>query len=442
MKFNMLCSFLTNALWIVIGLAILALLILCIKSKLARVVSFSVLAIATVFTIFATGAISCYFTVQYFTSQGGTFGNATEGTHNTISVFYNGDRTFTFYKLGFSSSGIANEYTSTVIFEEKSMLVDRTDTFFLNGRECDIKDYSIDFLQSTMKMAFYDKDNNVAFEDVLIISLWTYDDSMKLQLTTNGGDRAVKYWTRYLTKNKFVLSIDKASKIPSFDEISKDTATSTNNKLKFFLLVDEDASNINGVVINYVNTRTQKSFNKWLSNKNGNTFTVYDLVWGDYKIFVDKQNGFIIKVNGQEEYTTELSFDNTENVTITVLVDPNYTQPVDPISYSLTLNINFDASCKKTDAFQGKISVNIYDLNNKAVYTYAFDMIPNTNVSKVLKGLTPSKYRVAITAPSMHIGYLENDFIRYDYDINDDNPNVVVNCLIKKTMDDAPVVSN
>ena len=125
-------------------------------------------------------------------------------------------------------------------------------------------------------------------------------------------------------------------------------------------------------------------------------------------------------------------FSITENSTITL-----YAQWKS--SGVITINIKFDSGCTSGT----KIAVNVYDLTNKKVYTYAVTVQANGTATITIKGLVPSQYMITVTAPSKHTGYVGTaetpTLIRDTQTLSD---NLTWNVLVKKTMTGGFVTSN
>lgn len=425
-------GFMKTALWIVIVVAVIALLVLCIKSSLARTAIFSVLGVVLVATILITGIMSCYYSIEYFTTQGGVFGESISGEHNIVKVYYDGDKTFTYSAFGFSSKGNSNEYISTIEFEEKTLKINSGQTFYLNDSECDLLKNESDLLQSSIKMTFFDNENNVAFEDTITISLFCYENSLKLQLKTNGGDKAVKYWTRFLIKEKFKLHIENSNSLPKYDSLNKDKDTSFNNTLSFRLQKENDIE-VNGVTINCVNLRNNSEFSFLLTTKNSD----YTVAWGYYKITAMSIDGYTITINGQSELLIEVIGNSINEIVVNVDKDVEFVEPDEPIKCTLTVNISFNDNCTS----DRRIALNVYNMDDKKTYTSSIDVVPGSTVAETFKGLTTGQYMVTITTPAGHTA-LSNGSVRAFVVLSTSNTNGVVNYELVKTSDASDVVTN
>lgn len=189
---------------IIIGLVSFTLLLLFVP------ISRPIIAVVCCALFFISGIYSCFFSIRYFTLKSAIYGEATEGQHNVTKVLYDGFNSFDFKTFGFQATNITNEYSCKVKFD-KTVNLKNKNAFSVNGSMVETIGKDSDYIKSVYGYYFMDDNKAKLVEDKLYITLYTYKDTMELEVKTKGGDNAVKYWRRYLSKNKFVLSLTEES---------------------------------------------------------------------------------------------------------------------------------------------------------------------------------------------------------------------------------------
>ncbi len=185
---------------IIVGLVSFTLLLLFVP------ISRPIIAVVCCALFFISGIFSCFFSIRYFTLKSAIYGEATEGQHNETKVLYDGFNSFDFKTFGFQATNITNEYSCKVKFDKVANLKNKN-SFSVNGSMVETTDRDSDYIKSVYGYYFMDDNKVKLVEDKLYITLYTYKDTMELEVKTKGGDNAVRYWKRYLRKNKFVLSL-------------------------------------------------------------------------------------------------------------------------------------------------------------------------------------------------------------------------------------------
>lgn len=200
------------------------LVILCIVGVILLLLfvplSRSVFIVAGCLLLCLSGVFSCFYSIRYFTMKSSINGKATEGQHNITRVLFDGNKTFDFKTLGFESTEKINNYSSYVTFD-KSIDLKKYNSFLLNNTSLETTEIADDYIIAEIEYNFYDTDKNELYNDTLFVSLYTYVNSMKIEVRTTGGDDAVKYWNSFLIKNGFLLTLSE-SKLPTNTDVDKD----------------------------------------------------------------------------------------------------------------------------------------------------------------------------------------------------------------------------
>lgn len=221
---------------IIASVLITALIILCIFSKISRLI----VGILISCVVIVSGVFSAYFDIRYFVSKGETYGEAIEGEHNITKVVYDGFYSFDYMTFGFASTKKENEYSCKNKFNKTIDISSKEYCLNINGISLKTTDIATDYIKSEYEYIFYSSDGTKLLTDKLYISFFSYENSMQIEIKTKGGDTAVKYWRYYLAKNKFVLSLDKENIMPDNKTLDVDIPTEEPKKITLRVQFEND----------------------------------------------------------------------------------------------------------------------------------------------------------------------------------------------------------
>lgn len=184
-------------------------------------------------------------------------------------------------------------------------------------------------------------------KDTIYISLFTYEDSMELELKTKGGDNAVKYWRRYLSKNKFILTLTTGENMPQNDTLDIETSENlvvcnltvnvefTEKLVTKWAYLRENhqlwTTNLTVPAISYFmwDVTCQSRYGSWVFSTDSRKSFNFILHPGNYMVGIDMQlslteitfgKGY---VNGNPDYTIAIVILTPENpnATVNITVD-------------------------------------------------------------------------------------------------------------------------
>lgn len=313
--------FSSTTLWIIAGVVMVSLILLCIFKKTARLIVGLVLAVALLFT----GTCAIYYDIEYFTAQGAVYGTDVEGNHNETVVVFDGYTKFTYSAFGFESNGIPNEYVCKTKFENKTVDLSSFDGLKVNSTECETLSNDIDYIKATYKLNFYDDENIVMCSDDLYISVYSYTNFVEVELKTKGGDSAVKFWKRYLGKNNFVVKLANITDMPLNSTIELDE-TPQANLITFNISFDascEVGRNITIRVVDMDNTRRSWSKTIKLTSdiiSNGFDYSLSGLGNCRLQISPVLPARYSCTVNGNASLLRGLVLDNYSDVSVDICI--------------------------------------------------------------------------------------------------------------------------
>lgn len=264
-----------NTIKIILTLIVVSLLIFTfIKFKSLRWFLGTCFAIIFVlFSLFAGFSVN-----NYYSASGGIIGslnNIIKGNQLTMNNFE-----FAIQNVVFKETDNVDEYNLTITrdFEDS---VDLTNNYciFINNTPCESVNYSSELIKGKFYYEFYDEKLELILSDILDINMVFYKTSVKLIITTFGGEKAVGLWNSYFNNNKFVISIKElngtndncADYLDELDIVLKDfkVVEFFDNKeslLKYYVKAGKEMSNFP----NY-NVPTGYIFNGWEDEK-GNLY--------------------------------------------------------------------------------------------------------------------------------------------------------------------------
>lgn len=201
--------------WVLIVVALIVFLLVMLFVPIVRPI-FAVLFFGVVLV---SGIFATYYDIRHFTIKGHIYGNSTEGQHNQTICLFDGINKFKYERLGFSSTGVDNEYSCKQNFQSTLALADN-DIFYLNDAPFITTDKQSDYGEFIYD--FFSDGKEVMCSDTLYCTLYLYANSMELELKTKGGDDAVKFWKRYLAKNEMTISLQSGDIPPTNNGIEID----------------------------------------------------------------------------------------------------------------------------------------------------------------------------------------------------------------------------
>ncbi len=241
-----------NTIKIILTLIVVSLLIFTfIKFKSLRWFLGTCFAIIFVlFSLFAGFSVN-----NYYSASGGIIGslnNIIKGNQLTMNNFE-----FTIQNVVFKETDNVDEYNLTITrdFEDS---VDLTNNYciFINNTPCESVNYSSELIKGKFYYEFYDEKLELILSDILDINMVFYKTSLKLIITTYGGEKAVGLWNSYFNNNKFVISIKElngvnencSNSLEELDLILKDFRcieffNNNESLLKYYLKVGKEISN-------------------------------------------------------------------------------------------------------------------------------------------------------------------------------------------------------
>lgn len=182
--------------------AIIAVIYILIKFPHAKIYVFSILfALIT-----ATGIYSIININSYYSASGGIYGILT-GNFDENNQLYVNEKTFELKNTILTQKN-GDTYSAKSISDEIFKI--NTNEYlgvFVNGSPCTYSKIEEDYFVAYYNYNFYGRDNNVLFNDTLKMYFSFYDKSTQLEVMTDGGSEAVKYWGYYFNNNDFNVTL-------------------------------------------------------------------------------------------------------------------------------------------------------------------------------------------------------------------------------------------
>lgn len=214
-------NFSKNVKMILVGIAVLLVVIACIKFKNGRIFVFTFLGTALIaFTIYAGLYIN-----RYYNTSGGIYGQIVK-LYNPNQVQITDSVKYSFENVVLTQD-LDNQYSARITSNDVLDLVldeDATYGVYVNGVPCKESTVTEDYIISKYEYVFYDDDFSILKQDTLTFKFAFYSNSTLLIISTNGGADAVKYWNYYFNKNLFEVTIDNKG----FDYSAIDTIAPAN----------------------------------------------------------------------------------------------------------------------------------------------------------------------------------------------------------------------
>ena len=193
-----------------IALAVVAVVVIiwaCIKFPQGKIFVGTILGIAILcFTAYAGVELNFY-----YSASGGIYGAIT-GIFDTNIVEVD-NSSFKIQNLEltqdegdtYSARILTND---VIVFEQNKVY-----GLYINDTPAKTLSFSTDYIQAQYSYVFYDNQQNVLENDSLYINMAFYTNSTSIEIYTNGGEQAVKYWNYWFNKNTFVITIKEAGYI-------------------------------------------------------------------------------------------------------------------------------------------------------------------------------------------------------------------------------------
>lgn len=261
-------SNLIDKLKILLIILIVALLIwACAKNKEI----FQFVKIVCVLGLFVSAIFSSVYTFNYYTKEGGTFGEITNTIFNNSATITKSDEyTFTYSKIGFlATDDETNQYQSKFT-DTRNIEIDLSKNWkvFINGQECDNSSIINNEITAQFTNSFVNKDKEIILTDTLEISIifnkynisfdnegkQVYKQNFDVYIVTNGGEDAVKLWNTYLEKNGFTLQLKISDEVKdnilSIDKLAETMELTFEDGTKTALMVGSELNLFNTLYAN------------------------------------------------------------------------------------------------------------------------------------------------------------------------------------------------
>ena len=191
---------------VLLTIAVVLVIVACIKFPNARVY------VASIFMILLVGS-SIYCSIQlnyYYSSEGGIYGYITGSNKNNKAVLVDG------FKYQLDNLVLVKEaketYSATVSLDgEIEFDANKEYTLYVNDVQTLDGVFTETYAATDYTYSFYDKEMNLLCKDTLYFRIWFYDYYTTLEIYTNGGQTAVNYWNKYLSRNMLVIEVKELS---------------------------------------------------------------------------------------------------------------------------------------------------------------------------------------------------------------------------------------
>lgn len=169
--------------------------------------------------VFGNLLLSGYYLLQinyYYNSEGGIHG-VISGILGSNNVEVLDDITFNFKNIELIETG-SNRYSATISISDTFNLEGKENIgVFVNELPCSYVEFAGDYIIADYTYSFLDENKTTLCTDTLTLRFAFYENSTELNISTNGGSEAVKYWHYYINKNDFKVSIGKSDYVISED---------------------------------------------------------------------------------------------------------------------------------------------------------------------------------------------------------------------------------
>lgn len=198
-------SGITSGFYKIAGLiAIVLIIVACIKYENGRIFIFSILGIALIVYTSYCGVQLNY----YYNEKGGIYGQLVS-LYNPNQVTITDNVSYSFKNLALTQDG--DSYSAKITSEEVlDLVLDENASYgvYVNNMPCNYVEITHDYVLAKYHYVFYDDDFNVLAEDTLSLRFAFYTNSTYLSVISNGTAEDIKYWNNYFNKNVFEVTID------------------------------------------------------------------------------------------------------------------------------------------------------------------------------------------------------------------------------------------
>ncbi len=199
---------------ILIVIIIIALIYCCFKFKNGRIIIITGLIVLFVgFTAYAGIQVN-----YYYTAEGGIKGEIT-GIFETNKVEVVDNIVYSFNNVELTKKS-DSRYSASITIDEilDKGLTNKTNyAVFVNDTPCTYSYNEDDYVIAKYTYQFLNSDIEELITDTLNLQFAFYTNSTYLNIYTDGGAEAVKYWNYYFNKNKFEVSLKVADYVNSDD---------------------------------------------------------------------------------------------------------------------------------------------------------------------------------------------------------------------------------
>ena len=203
---------------VLLAVAIVAIVVACIKFPQGRVYLCTILGI-----VFVALTVYCGVQLQfYYTSEGGIVGKIDSFFHNNQVEVEVEDMEFSLSNIELRDDG-QGKYTAQILSPDVVNLAENEKYIVLvNDEPCSMVDNDgrADYIMADYVYTFLGLDRQELCTDTLNLAFAFYNNSTYLNVSTSGGSEAVKYWNYYFNKNTFIVKIAKAEYVPG-DKLDK-----------------------------------------------------------------------------------------------------------------------------------------------------------------------------------------------------------------------------
>ena len=187
---------------VLLVVAIIAVIYILIKFPHAKIYVYTLIFIVLV----GSGIYSTININSYYSASGGIYGILT-GDFDKNNKLYVNEKVFTLENTTLTQKN-GDTYSAKSISDEAFKV--KTNEYlgvFVNDSPCTYSEIAEDYFVANYNYTFYDKNGDVLLNDTLKLYFAFYDKMTELEVVTDGGSTAVKYWGYYFNKNNFNVTI-------------------------------------------------------------------------------------------------------------------------------------------------------------------------------------------------------------------------------------------
>lgn len=202
---------------LLIVVVICATIVLCVKSEgfreiLKLIGKYVGLPLGAILIV-ASAVYSCIHLNLYYTAQGGIYGQLSQifGQNNQVNVEVD-EKIFSFKDVILTQVD-GDIYSAKMISEKVIKLKsDESYAIYVNNTPCTYSETSLDHFKALYTYNFYNKDDICEKTDTLELYFQLNNKGIEIEVQTQGGSSAVRYWNNYFNKNGFEVKVAKTEK--------------------------------------------------------------------------------------------------------------------------------------------------------------------------------------------------------------------------------------